>query len=397
MMTIPKTFNWSEKNQDELNQLSTKEKELLISKDDINIRQSIGEAVPTVIFSKIAKNLKEKLLTKLLTNKEVEELIKTHNLSNIENLKEFISKNIIKYNFLNLSKIFELANAKRRDNSAFYTRQDIAFSLINKLPDIKNNSINILEPSVGVGNFLPLTIKKFESKNITLDLVDIDKDSLDILKIIIRKLDIPKNFTINFINEDFLLYKTNKKYDFVIGNPPFGKVIKNPKLLKLYKEDKINQKTNNIYSFFLEKSLQISKIVAFILPKSLLSAPEFNQTRDFLSLKKISNIIDYGEKGFKGVKIETISIIIKNQEKPSEITIESYIDKTIKKQKQDYIISNSFPSWLIYKTDFFDSVAKKLEFGVFKSFRDRSITKKIPKPKVHTEFKNLEILIIIKF
>lgn len=54
-MTIPESFKWSDKNTDELNKLSHSEKELFIKQNDINIRQSIGEAVPTTIFNQIAK------------------------------------------------------------------------------------------------------------------------------------------------------------------------------------------------------------------------------------------------------------------------------------------------------------------------------------------------------
>ena len=40
------------------------------------------------------------------------------------------------------------------------------------------------------------------------------------------------------------------------------------------------------------------------------------------------------------------------------------------------IFSKKFPCWLIYRNLFFDEISKKLIFDVFKSFRDRQITKK---------------------
>src|SRR5690606_34715284 len=46
----------------------------------------------------------------------------------------------------------------------------------------------------------------------------------------------------------------------------------------------------------------------------------------------------------------------------------------------NYIFSKDFPYWLIYRDEFFDSVAEKLKFNIFSSFRDRQITKKITKP-----------------
>lgn len=59
MMTIPKEFKWSDKGLIELNSLSLDEKKKFIKQSDINIRQSIGEAVPTAIFNIVAKNIKK--------------------------------------------------------------------------------------------------------------------------------------------------------------------------------------------------------------------------------------------------------------------------------------------------------------------------------------------------
>ncbi|MEB7811348.1 DNA cytosine methyltransferase [Staphylococcus xylosus] len=60
MMNIPKDFKWV-KNQtlDELNTLSQTEKVTFLKRHEINIRQSIGEAIPTIIIQKIASNIKK--------------------------------------------------------------------------------------------------------------------------------------------------------------------------------------------------------------------------------------------------------------------------------------------------------------------------------------------------
>lgn len=60
-MSIPQDFKWSEKSLDELNGLNNEDKQLFIKQNDINIRQSIGEAVPTAIFNQIAKNIKKNI------------------------------------------------------------------------------------------------------------------------------------------------------------------------------------------------------------------------------------------------------------------------------------------------------------------------------------------------
>lgn len=60
-MNVPANFKWSPNQESDLNQLSTDDKIAYLKKNEINIRQSLGEAVPTIIFSKIAKKIKQAL------------------------------------------------------------------------------------------------------------------------------------------------------------------------------------------------------------------------------------------------------------------------------------------------------------------------------------------------
>lgn len=59
LMTIPQSFKWTKFDVNELNVLPVKEKEKYLKQNDINIRQSIGEAVPTEIFRQVAENIRK--------------------------------------------------------------------------------------------------------------------------------------------------------------------------------------------------------------------------------------------------------------------------------------------------------------------------------------------------
>jgi len=384
MMSVPSSFNWSSIPEEELNKMNEEKKSEFLAKNEINVRQSLGEAVPTLVFQKIATKIRDLSIHKKLSDKEVASIIKENSLDNKNNLIRFVSENFKKkLSFIELSKICELANSKRMDMSAYYTSQDICFTIINDLPEPENfKSIRILEPSVGSGNFIPLLIKKYkEVPNVTIDLIDLDKDVLEILKNLLQAIEIPKNVKINFINKNFIFYKPEKKYDLVVGNPPFKKVEKEKTLLFAYKNGMYNKDTNNIFSFFIEKSLKLSNYVALIAPKSLLSTPEFNKTRELLERKKVLKIVDYGELAFD-VKIETIGVIVDGDKiKDGLVKIESYITQETKYLSSDYIMSRKFPYWLIYRDNFFDEVAEKMQFRVFDVFRDRQITKAITKDK----------------
>lgn len=62
MMSIPDSFKWSTYSLEELNALPLERKQKYLAQNDINIRQSIGEAVPTEIFRQIAENIKREEL-----------------------------------------------------------------------------------------------------------------------------------------------------------------------------------------------------------------------------------------------------------------------------------------------------------------------------------------------
>jgi DNA (cytosine-5)-methyltransferase 1 len=380
MMTIPNEFRWSNISLETLNNLSSEKKKSYLKEEELNIRHCIGEAVPTKIFEQIASNIKKSLKYKILSINEIMSIIQKNNLEDLITLRKFIIENTHKYDLNSLYNIVELANIKRTETKAYFSREDIVYNVISKLPTFKNKkTIHILEPAVGIGNFLPLLFQKYENlQNVILDVIDIDNDSLDTLQILLTKTKIPKNFTINLINTDFLLWKNKVQYDLVVGNPPYGKLINNKTLLDQYKINIKNIQTNNLFSFFIEKAIKIAQYVSLIVPKSLINAPEFNQTRELLENTNLHSITDYGEKAFKGVKIETISFLLdtSTEIKFEKIKIESYITDEVIFQDKKYIFSKDFPYWLIYRNNFFDTIVDKMELDIFESFRDRQITKK---------------------
>lgn len=372
IMTIPNDFKWIDKTLKELNSLNEYDKKALLKKEEIKIRQSIGEAVPTNIFYKIASNIKDFMSQEHLSKINVNKTIDTYQLNDVNNLIDFIKNNPLKLGISSLASIAELSNSKRENNGAYYTNKFILNEIYKELPKIEKDTINILEPSVGVGNFLPFIFKKYENiKNVIIDVVDIDGKNIEILKLLLNN-NIPSNVTINFINEDSLLYNFNKHYDLVIGNPPFVKL--KAKDAEKYLKNNLNKNTTNTFEYFLEKFLNITDYLIMITPKYLLNSPEFNITRDILSTKKVDCIQDFGELGFKGVLVETICLFIDNNGKPKETKIESLTFNKLIIQKQDYIMDKTYPYWIIYRDDFFDSISKQLEFNKFKVFRDRQIT-----------------------
>lgn len=385
MMSLPDDFKWSEKNINHLNNLTYQEKRDFLKLNEMNIRQSLGEAVPTQVFQSIASKIFH-IENGAKSKKEIINIINKHQLGKEKNLIKFIKKNEYSYE---LQRVMELANNSRVENKAYYTSPAACYSLIKSLPNFKNKKIvRVLEPAAGCGNFIPYLIDKYKTcQKLIIDVVDIDYFSLEIIENLIKKINVPPNVQINIINKDFLLDAVTEKlnvdllssisdpYDIVVGNPPFGKL--KIEQIKNYSFNNFQRKSSNIYSYFLEKSLRISKYVAFISPKSFVSSPEFSQLRQMVVQRDLIKVDDHGEKAFDSdVKIETIGIVIGPKSENPLVEIDSWIMKEIRNIKKSYIFSKKLPYWLLYRNKVFDMTLEKLETDIFKVFRDRQITKK---------------------
>ncbi|OJG56573.1 hypothetical protein RV08_GL002647 [Enterococcus mundtii] len=255
-------------------------------------------------------------------------------------------------------------------------------TLKNFLPDIKKKEIHVLEPSVGVGNFLQSIIDKYQhADKLIIEVNDIDSKSIELLKVLNSYRKIPNNVEIVYHNEDFLspfFISSTTKYDLVIGNPPFLK-LNQKNGLQDYAITFNDMTTNNISGFFMQKATAISNYVALILPKYFLNNSDFGETRNRVKPYSIEKVIDFGEKGFKGVLIETIAILVDTTKEP-DITLSYSVTKDFyNKQKQSDLTSDEFPSWLLYRNDFFNKIASNMVFSVFKVFRDRQLTNTVLK------------------
>jgi len=79
---------------------------------------------------------------------------------------------------------------------------------------IQNNPARILEPSVGQGDLVDVVKKK--NNNIVFDMYEID-DTINMLDGISKR---------DITYGDFMIQNINKKYDTIIGNPPFVRTTK---------------------------------------------------------------------------------------------------------------------------------------------------------------------------
>ncbi len=382
MMTIPRAFKWVPQTLDELNALPDEEKRRVYRANETNIRQCLGEAVPTEIIRQIAEGIKKSLRSTSQTPAALNKIIAANGLTDATRLESFIEKNEKGLSVPSLMRIAELCNARREENEAFYTNKFIVNDVMNHLPDFGKPRIRILEPSVGVGNFLPFLFKRYSSvPHVDLDVIDIDETSVSILRRLLVKIGVPPNFTVNVICDDFLTRNFETKYDLVVGNPPFSKIRGDAGRYETVLARNVNRDTKDLAELFLEKSMALGSFVALVLNKTLLATDEYAATRELLRRNRIAAILDFGRYGFTGVSIETMCLMVEPKRTPKETLVYNMKFNRLAVVDQHRITDRKFPYFIIYRDADFDKVADKMQFGIFNVARDRQITKRLLEEK----------------
>ena len=136
-----------------------------------------------------------------------------------------------------------------KDLGAVFTPPGLVNTMLDTLPDdlFANPSKKWLEPCVGDGQFVKEILQR-ATEAIDLTCIEIHRPFCDIFS---------KTTGIPVINTDFLEFKTDTKYDVIIGNPPYQKPNK--------KTQKARGGKSQLYMEFMERCLDILSPGGYLL------------------------------------------------------------------------------------------------------------------------------------
>jgi adenine-specific DNA-methyltransferase len=169
---------------------------------------------------------------------------------------------------------------------AVSTPIDVVRFMIDVAVIKKWEGLSVLEPGCGFCNFTREIYCKYPNNEFWG--VEINEKVYDVIS---------KAFPqpcFRIVLGDFLFWQTDKRFDLVIGNPPYGipgskrYPIKLPEeTRKMYRKLFVTAKGKyNMYGFFVEKGVKLLKNggkLVFIIPSTFMILDEFSKLREFLS------------------------------------------------------------------------------------------------------------------
>jgi len=231
---------------------------------------------------------------------------------------------IMEYSLISKELTNKLNKSIKKDNGIFFTpptcinnnlnilkkyinskvSQNISIKCLDDSKVSQNISIKCLEPSCGSCEYITAINKLYPNINIT---------GIEYNETIYQSISHLNNDKITIYNMDFLKYKTDIKYDLIIGNPPYF-VMKKQNVDKSY--HKYFEGRPNIFILFIIKCLHLLNhdgILSFVLPKNFLNCLYYNNTRKFIYENyQILDIVDCSNDKYLETQQDTIILIVKN-------------------------------------------------------------------------------------
>ena len=196
-----------------------------------------------------------------------------------------------------------LDKQEKKKQGIFFTPPNTISNNLDIISPFISGNEEVLEPSCGSCEFITELKRRYNNMKITG--IEYNKTIFDRIQELEGKLD-----GIKLLNADFISHTFVKKYDLIIGNPPYA-VMKKKDVCSNYYD--YFEGRPNIFILFIVKALGLLNddgILSFVLPKSFLNCIYYDKTRKFINDNfKILNIVNCYDQYIE-TQQETILLII---------------------------------------------------------------------------------------
>jgi len=217
---------------------------------------------------------------------------------------------------------------------------DCISEMISKIPEElwRKSDLSILDPCCGNGNFsVPIIFEllKYHDKRTILEKMleynDINESRLEN----VRSIFCSEKYNLQITNHDFITHNSDKKYDLIVANPPYAKLLENGKRAS---------KNHNLIKDFIEKALSQLKpngYLLFITPDNWMSYADRNVLIEIITSLQIIHLdIHTAKKYFKKIGSSFTWYIIQNCAFYKNINVSGiwkkreYVSSVISKQRK---------------------------------------------------------------
>tara|TARA_B100001093_G_scaffold493944_1_gene536765 strand:- start:6182 stop:7444 length:1263 start_codon:yes stop_codon:yes gene_type:complete len=228
--------------------------------------------------------------------------------------------------------------------------------MINKIPEDtwKNDNLKVLDPCCGCGNFFLVILEKLKKYHNVKDILenmlyfnDINEDRLTVVKEIFMN----DEYNLNISEMDYLKYDEEMKYDIVVANPPYAKLLPNGKRAS---------KNHNLIGVFIDKTLKILKeggYMLYITPDNWMTFSDRNTLIKTLTSLQILYInIHIAKKYFKKIGSSFTWYLIENKKSYKDVEIDGIWKGNLYKSTVESQVRRYIP---LYYNGIIQSILKK--------------------------------------